>query len=184
MGRAFQGAVDLLALCAVWLRAVSGRDDFTIEAIRADLGRAMRHGGRAAHLVRYTPGLVELLCPAEQIDRPPHERALVAEEMIRSGIGALGGGAEVLSTVLGLSPGTLGLTLEERRQRAAAELGILPATFRRDRHEGLLLWDLATEIYRLAREGGDAVERGQADGADGAAGDGRHPGQVAPRMRL
>jgi hypothetical protein len=143
---------------------VRGGGDFTIEAIRADLGRAMRHGGRAAHLVRYAPGLVDLLCPAPQYDRPPHERALVAEEMIRSAIGSLGGRAEVLATVLGLSPGTLELTLEERRQRAAAALGILPATFRRDRHEGLLLWDLATEIYRRAREDG-----AEPDGVPGSA---------------
>ena len=139
---------------------VNERPGFTIEAIHAQLVRALRHGGRAAHLVRYAPGLVDLMCPAGKHQRPPHERALVTEDAIRSAIRSLGGRADVLAVVLGLAPGTLELTLEERRQRAAAVLGILPATFRRDRHEGLLLWDLATEIYRRADEGGAGQEPG------------------------
>jgi hypothetical protein len=140
---------------------VKDRDGLTIEAIRVELHRALRHGGRAAHLVKYAPSLVEMLCPPVQRDRPPHERALLAEEAIRSAIGSLGDRADVLAVVLGLSPGTLELTLEARRQRAASALGMLPATFRRDRHEGLLLWDLATEIYRRAVEGEDSPAPGQ-----------------------
>jgi len=157
-------------------------DCFTIEGIRAELRRALRHGGRAAHLVEYAPGLVALLCPAQHRGRPPHERALVTEEMIRSAISALGGRADVLAIVLGLAPGTLELTLEERRRRAAAALDILPATFRRDRHEGLLLWDLATEIYRRADDREDAPSPGQA-ASDGYGGVGSGLADITVRAR-
>jgi hypothetical protein len=158
---------------------VKDRNGLTIEAIRVELHRALRHGGRAAHLVKYAPSLVEMLCPPAQRDRPPHERALLAEEAIRSAIDSLGGRADVLAVVLGLSPGTLELTLEQRRQRAASALGMLPATFRRDRHEGLLLWDLATEIYRRAVW----AEGSPAPGPDGSNRGGLKPERVTSTVR-
>lgn len=120
------------------------------EALHRQLRRALRHGARASRLARFTPELVELLFPAD--DRPDLsivERALLAERLIRDAVEDLGGDyGRALSIVLALAPGTLGLRLEQRRQMAAELLGVLPDTFRRKRHEGLMVWDLAVEIVR------------------------------------
>lgn len=121
------------------------------EVLYRELRRALRHGARAARLVRFTPELVELLFPAAL--NPGHElveRAVWTERRLREAIEQIGGAqAAALAVVLGLAPGTVGLKLERRRETAGKLLGVLPDTFRRDQHEGLLLWDLAVEIYAL-----------------------------------
>jgi len=114
--------------------APGGERPPSIEQVHAGLHRALRHGAHAAHLVRYAPALVDVLGPAADGDYV-HERALAAEERIRQAISALGR-PDVLGTLPGLEPGTYTMKLEERRQRAASALGILPETFRRESHEG------------------------------------------------
>jgi hypothetical protein len=99
--------------------------------------------------LRYRPELVELLLPAgEHPDLTEADRAVKAEQLIREAIDNIGGPeAEALLILLCLKPGTTGMNLETRRQHAAELLGILPDTLRRERHEGLLLWDVAVEVY-------------------------------------
>lgn len=121
------------------------------EALYTELRRALRHGARASRLVRYSPELVEMLCPADQRpDLTVFDRARRTEELLRRAISAIGGSyGEAAAILLCLAPGTLGLTLEQRRQRAGQLLGKLPDTFRRARHEGLLLWDLVGEVWSI-----------------------------------
>jgi hypothetical protein len=89
---------------------------------------------------------VQLLGVAQKLDGP-------REQLIREAIEHIGGPeAEALSILLCLKPGTTGMNLETRRQHAAELLGILPDTLRRERHEGLLLWDVAVEVYILATQ--------------------------------
>lgn len=122
------------------------------EALYKQLRHALRHGARASRLVRFTPELVELVFPAEQHpELNIYDRALRIEHLVRQAVEEIGGSpGEAMAVVLCLTPGTLGTTLEARRQRAAELLGILPDTFRRERHEGALLWDVVVEVYALA----------------------------------
>jgi len=101
--------------------------------------------------LRFTPDLAELIFPAElNSDLTIHDRAIQAELLLRRALEAIGGKrGDAASILLCLTPGTLGTTLEARRQSAAGLLGILPDTLRRERHEGLLLWDVAMEVYGL-----------------------------------
>jgi hypothetical protein len=119
------------------------------EALYTELRKTLRHGARASRLLRYSPQLVELLLPAE--DHPSlsiADRAVKIEQIIRQVIANIGGPeAEALLILFCLKPGTTGMNLETRRQHAAELLGILPDTLRRERHEGLLLWDVAVEVY-------------------------------------
>ncbi|MBO0783041.1 MAG: hypothetical protein J2P37_29855, partial [Ktedonobacteraceae bacterium] len=127
-----------------------------VEALYTELRRTLRHGARASRLVRFTPELVELLLPSEaNPDATIYERAIQAEGIVREALERIGGPeAEALSILLCLKPGTTGMTLEARRQRAGAVLGIQPGTMRRERHEGLLVWDLGMEVYGIVT-GGD-----------------------------
>lgn len=70
-----------------------------------------------------------------------------SERVLQQAIQQIGGTyGEALSILLCFTPGTLGTTLlEERRRQAGELLGVLPDTFRRERHEGLLSWDLARQ---------------------------------------
>lgn len=121
------------------------------ETLHTGLRRTLRHGARASRLVRFTPELVDLLLPPTvDSDATIHERAVEVEGIIRQGIEVIGGPeAEALSILLCLKSGTTGMTLEVRRQHAGEVLGIQGGTMRRERHEGLLLWDLAMEVYRI-----------------------------------
>ena len=98
--------------------------------------------------MRFTPELVDLLLPpTADPDVTIYERAVEGEQLIRQALESIGGPeAEALSILLCLKPGTTGMTLETRRQHAGEQLGIQPGTMRRERHEGLLLWDLAMEL--------------------------------------
>ena len=109
--------------------------------IERTLRRALRHGARASRLVRCPPELVELLLPgAQHPDSTIYERAYQVEQLIRQAISGIGGPeGEALSILFCLKLGTMGMTLEVRRQHAAELLGVLPDTLRRERHEGLLL---------------------------------------------
>lgn len=101
--------------------------------------------------MRFTPQLVDVLLPPEtNPDATIYERAIEVEHVIRQALESIGGPeAEALSILLCLKPGTTGMTLETRRMHAGEVLGIQSGTMRRERHEGLLLWDLAMEVYRI-----------------------------------
>ena len=124
------------------------------EALLAHLRRVAHHGARASRLARFAADFVDLVVPIAPSERPDArliQRAILAEGLIRQAAHRLGGDHErALSVILGLEPGTVGMNLERRRQIAAAIVGVLPDTFRRDRHEGLMLWDLACELYQVA----------------------------------
>jgi len=131
--------------------------------VQKGLKRALRKGARASRLVLYTPDVVDLLVPEDSgrsddeshASQEPsiHRRALIAERIIRAAIERIGGAdAEALMILLSLRPGTLGLTLDSRRQAAARLVGVRAETFRRKNHEGLMIWDLAMEIWDLITE--------------------------------
>lgn len=129
------------------------RNDFKVEKLHQYLKNSVRHGARAARLVEHVPEIVELLYPAAQSPHMSrHERALNVESEIRRAVDEDIGGApgEALATILCLRSGTVGRTLEDRRRVAATYLGMEGGTFRRDRHEGALLLDVAVEILRHA----------------------------------
>lgn len=121
-----------------------------VEALHRELRRTLRHGARASRLVRFTPELVDLLLPPmTNVDATIYERAIEVEHIVGQALEHIGGPeAEALSILLCLKPGTTGMTLEIRRQHAGEVLGVQAGTMRRERHEGLLLWDLTMEVYR------------------------------------
>ena len=129
---------------------MTGTPRLDIEDLHHHLRDALRHGARASRLLRYTPAIIELLCPAaDHPDLNEYDRAIAAESLIRHAIDAIGGNpGHAIATVLCLPPGTLGRTLEDRRRIAAGYLDIEADTFRRYPHEKTLLFDLAIEIYR------------------------------------
>lgn len=86
--------------------------------------------------------------PAEPTSPLLHDRAIAVERLIREAISGIGGNcAEALLVLFCLTPGTLELNLEQRRQHTGRLLSVEAETFRRDRYEGLLIWDLSMEIY-------------------------------------
>jgi hypothetical protein len=120
--------------------------------VHNELKRTLRKGARASRLARYSRSLVELLFPAGSSELNLPDRAIAVEQVIREAIASIGGrSGEALAILLCLKPGTLDLNLEQRRQQAAELLNILPDTFRRERHEGLMIWDLAWEVYGQSR---------------------------------
>jgi hypothetical protein len=130
---------------------MAGTQPLDIRQLYRYLRMALRHGGvRASRLLRYTPDIIEFLCPAASDPQlSVHDRAIKIETLMRDAIHAIGGNAgDALATILCLPPGTLGLTLEHRRRIAADYLNIEADTFRRDWHEKALLFDLTIEIYR------------------------------------
>jgi hypothetical protein len=135
---------------------VMGESDTRVrlETIHTQLRAALRNGARAAHLVTYTPEVINTLIrtPADGSDSPIYDRALEAESIIRKGIVAIGGdAAEALTIVYALKPGTLGRSLQQRREWAARLLEMTGGNFRRHRNEGLLIWDLAAEVYKIVQ---------------------------------
>jgi hypothetical protein len=129
----------------------SAPSDFDITTLHQYLKDSVRRGARAARLVEHVPEIIELLYPAA--DHPhlsQHTRAIQVEADIRHAVDNDIGGApgEALAAILCLRPGTVGRTLEDRRQIAGNYFHLQGGTFRRDRHEGALLLDLAIELLR------------------------------------
>jgi hypothetical protein len=125
--------------------------DIEVKRLHQYLKDTLRRGARAARLIQHVPGIIDLLYPPDQYPHlSRHQRALCVEEDIRRAIDEDIGGAagEAVATILCLRPGTLGRTLEDRRRVGATYLDLEPGTFRRDRHEGALLLDLAVEILK------------------------------------
>lgn len=121
-----------------------------MEALHKSLKSALRQGARASRLLRYSPDLIELLCSEE--DHPEltiYDRAIQAEDLIRTAIQRIGGDyGQAAEILFALKAGTLGLKLDERRRMAGALFEIDGDTFRRPRWEGQLVWDVAVEVYR------------------------------------
>ena len=120
-----------------------------VEALHRGLKASLKHGARAARLIRYCPELIETLLPAA--DHPEltvYDRAVKAEDLLRQTTANLGGRwGEAAEILLALKAGTVGLKLEERRRMAGALFEVDANTFRRERWEGQLLWDIALGAY-------------------------------------
>ena len=121
-----------------------------IEALHRGLKASLRHGARAARLIRYCPELIEVLFPeAEHPELMIYDRAIHAEGLICAATKNIGGDySEAAEILLALKPGTMGLKLEERRRMAGALFEIDAQTFRRPRWQGQLMWDIVIEIYQ------------------------------------
>lgn len=123
-----------------------------VEALHRGLKASLKHGARAARLIRYCPELIETLFPeAGHSELTVYDRAVKTEELLRQATASLGGRwGEAAEILLALEAGTVGLKLEERRRMAGALFEVDANTFRRERWEGLLLWDVAMEAYALS----------------------------------
>lgn len=116
---------------------------------------ARRHGVKAARLLDHAPALIELLYPAADYpELAAQDRALAVEKLVNAAVDSIGGDVgHALALTLCLRPGTLGRTLDGRRQLAAKYLGISPDTWTRGWRETRLFKDLVAEIYRLHQPG-------------------------------
>jgi hypothetical protein len=122
-----------------------------IPELLTHLRRAFRHGARAPQLVAYAPGLIDLLCPDHEDDPSSiYERAVQAEQAISEAVKTMDAPRDTAMEILMcLRPGTLGVKLDERRQHAARLFKVSADTFRRrERHEPMLVLDLALTLYR------------------------------------
>ncbi|WP_157180419.1 hypothetical protein [Protofrankia coriariae] len=127
----------------------------TAQQIHNQLIRMLRRGGRPAELITYAPEFVDLVWPAEagMPRQAIHDRALRAHRMLTAAVAAMEQPhSEAIGIMLCLWPGTLGLTLDQRRERAARLFGIQSDTFRRSAHEGRLVLNLSLEIYQRVRD--------------------------------
>jgi hypothetical protein len=112
---------------------------------------ARRKGVRDSRLKRYTPKVIELLYPALH---HPHltynQRAAAAENIIVAAVESLDAEARhLLSILLCLTPDTSYSTLQQRREKAAEYVGILPRSWEGGWRERQLLDDLTARIDRL-----------------------------------
>jgi hypothetical protein len=115
------------------------------------LRRSFRHGARAPQLVAYAPDLVDLVCPAHDDDPASiYERAVRTEQAISEAVRAMDAPRDAaMEIMLCLRPGTLGVKLDVRRQNAARLFRVSADTFRRrERHEPLLVLDLALKLLQ------------------------------------
>ncbi|WP_239334336.1 MULTISPECIES: hypothetical protein [unclassified Frankia] len=130
-------------------------DTANVQQIRNQLVRILRRGGRPAELVTYTPEFVDLVWPVEagMPRQGIHDRAILAHRLLTAAVATLDQPhSEATGIMLCLWPGTLALTLDQRRERAARLFGVQPGTFRRPAHEGHLLLNLSLEIYLRVRD--------------------------------
>ncbi|CUU60382.1 hypothetical protein Ga0074812_13915 [Parafrankia irregularis] len=121
-----------------------------IETVETLLRKARRHGARGPELAQHLPALIDLLVPPNGTS--PKERAAHAEQIIRKAIDtALDDPAKSAMRVLfGLAAGTRRSSVDFRRERAAAYMGITPGAFRRPRQEGVMILNIAFEIAATA----------------------------------
>lgn len=131
-----------------------------VEALHQHLRDALRHGAKAARLLRHSPELVDLLYPADAYSQlNSTDRALKTETLIQQAIDAIGGqSGHAISIILCLASGTRDHNLQRRRSLAAQHLGIQAETFRCHWREGALLHDLTVEVYRLYATGEETTK--------------------------
>lgn len=117
------------------------------EVLLRELKKAIRHGCRAARLVRCSADFVDQVVSDPALSTI--ERAMIFESQLRQACDSYEGDwGDAMSTLLGLAPGTHGALLKVRRRQAAYLLGAADSTFRRHT-EADLLWDLAVAVALL-----------------------------------
>jgi hypothetical protein len=122
-----------------------------MDELHQALKRARRRGVRASRLVRHAPHIIDLLYPAARYPAlSVHDRATATENLITAAVDCLGDEVRhMLSILLCLTPDTLYVNLQRRREMVAEHVGVLPGTWERGWREPQLFDDLAAEIYRL-----------------------------------
>jgi len=121
------------------------------EWIYEQLNKTLKHGARAAALSQGAPDLVDALVSKGKYSHLTNlERATRAEVILRAAIAALGGVAsDAVEVLLMLAPGTLGITILIRQERAGRIYGGLSARgFRTENNQGMLLRTLSVEVYK------------------------------------
>lgn len=80
----------------------------------------------------------------------PYVRALALERILLESIATLGDGPEgrAAAMLFGAHVQTRGRLLKDRRHVAAAELDLLPSSFRKN-HEAPIVADVAFEVWRI-----------------------------------
>lgn len=126
-------------------------ESVNVHALVQGLRTVLVYGARAAQLARYTPEVVELLCPAAAFPAESvHARAIRAHALIRQALDNIGGTPrEALRLLLCVSSSEVIRALHVRRADAARLYERAPRTFCRGRYEGDLLHTLAVELLRI-----------------------------------
>ena len=122
-----------------------------VEALVVGFRAVLGYGARASQLARYTPEVVELLCPAAAFPgESVHARAIRAHALIRQALDNIGGTPrEALRLLLCISSSEVIRALHVRRRDAARLYERTPRAFSRGRYETDLLHALAVEILRI-----------------------------------
>jgi len=123
-----------------------------VEVIRHGLEVVLQGGARPAWLI-HCQELLELRHvrgEAGSSSDDPYVCALIIERLLVAATTAMGDGpvGRACRLLLGVNPGSRGRPLKDRRRLAAAELDILPSTFRKN-YEDAILDDLAFEVWRI-----------------------------------
>jgi hypothetical protein len=126
-------------------------ESVNVHALVAGLRVVLVYGARAAQLARYTPEVVELLCPAAVFPAESvHARAIRAHALIRQALDNIGGTPrEALRLLLCISSSEVIRALHVRRADAARLYERTARAFSRGRYESDLLHTLAVEILRI-----------------------------------
>ena len=136
------------------MRQQDPRRSNSIAAIAQALRPALRVGVRAGHLASCAQ-LLALDCVRARADDPTDldSLAFALEAVLLEALRALGDGPYGRSARLlfGAVPDTRGRPLKDRRRLAAAELDLMPSTFRHN-YENEILIDVAAEIARRAQK--------------------------------
>lgn len=129
----------------------------TVADIRAGLQKILRCGVRPG-LLRQCPELLSLECVRARVQgsTDPDLLAFGLEAVLLDALAALGDGpsARAARLLLGAVVDSRGRLLKDRRRLAAAELDVLPPTFRQNYEDDLLL-DVAAEVFRIEMGLGD-----------------------------
>lgn len=122
-----------------------------VEALVDGLRAALVYGARASQLARYTPEVVDLLCPVTAFpSESVHTRAIRAHALIRQAIDNIGGTPrDALKLLFCVSSSEVVRALHMRRTDAASLYDRTSRTFCRGRYETDLLHALAVEVLRI-----------------------------------
>jgi hypothetical protein len=142
--RYVSGSVSEGPVMTVW-------EPVDVEALVEGLRAALVYGARASQLARYTPEVVDLLCPVAAFSgESVHTRAIRAHTLIRQAMDNIGGAPrDALKLLLCVSSSEVVRALNVRRRDAARLYDRAPRTFCRGRYETDLLYALAVEILRI-----------------------------------
>src|SRR5262249_58842966 len=108
-------------------------ESVNVHALVQGLRAALVYGARAAQLARYTPEVVELLCPAAAFPgQSVHTRAIRAHTLIRQALDNIGGTPrDALRLLLCISSSEVIRALHVRRRDAAKLYERTPRAFSR-----------------------------------------------------